>query len=357
MTMSMDSTIRNLAQFLTKTSTYPAIEAEKESTGRFLVRPGQQVQAEILANLPNHRTLVRVAGELMKMELPVTVRPGDTLPMTFLAEEPRLTFALSRSANSSSPVYISDTGKMLGMLAGKGVQPQVSSLPRSNIVLDGPPADTASLAARLRETLTFSGIFYESHLVQWSQGERSMKDILREPQGKSTGRGETGGSAKSARNQAHRGVLDALLGTNENIPDETIAAENGAERKTPVEPEMLPILKEQMQTLHSGQFVWQGEVWPGQEMEWTVRERETESGEKQDRELETTLRLELPNLGEVSATLRLTGDGLSLHMMAAGDNSAAAMQSDRQGLADAMSAAGIRLAGMVIDHGQDGSGE
>jgi hypothetical protein len=349
--MTVINAIWNIGQLLAKSSSFSTVEAERQASSRLQLVPGQSVQAEILANLPNSSTLVRLAGELMKMELPVTVRPGDTLPMTFLTDEPRLTFVISQSAQSASPVYISDTGKMLAMLAGKEDQPQVNSLLRSNIILQGPPADAASLAVLLRETLTLSGIFYESHLIQWSRGERSLKDILREPQGKSAAR------ATPLHNQPHRNFIDILLGTDENIPDETVASENGDEPNLPVEPEMLPILKQQMQTLHSGQFVWRGEVWPGQDMEWAVGEREAESGEKQERELETTLRLAMSNLGEVSATLRLSEDGVRLHLVTNRDSAAAAMHSDRQGLADAMSAAGIRLMEMVVDHGQDGSAD
>jgi hypothetical protein len=349
--MTVIDVIRDIGQLLTKSSNVSTVEVERQASSRLQLIPGQPVQAEILANLPNNMTLARVAGELMKMELPVSVRPGDTLPMTFLADEPRLTFVISRSADGASPVQISDAGKMLGMLARNTAQTQASSLPQTNVILQGPPVDAAALAVRLREALTLSGIFYESHLVQWSRGERTLKDILREPQGKSNAR------AKSALDQSHRSVIDIILGTDEIIPDETVATENGKKSKLPVEPEMLPILKEQMQTLHSGQFVWRGEAWPGQDVEWAVGEREPDSEEKREREMETTLRMTMSNLGEVSATLRLSGDGVRLHLVTDLDSAATAMHSNRQGLADAMSAAGIRLMEMVVDHGQNGSGD
>ena len=349
--MAVINPIRDIELLLAKSSSFSTVEAEGQASSRLQLAPGQPVQAEILANLPNNITLARVAGELMKMELPVPVRPGDTLPMTFLAEEPRLTFVISRPADSASPVNISDTGKMLGMLAGNTDQTQAASLPRTNFLLQGPPVDAATLAARLRDVLTFSGIFYESHLVQWSRGERSLKDILREPQGKSAAR------ANSTVDQPHRSIIDILLGTHEKMPDETINAKNGNEPKLPVEPEMLPILREQMQTLHSGQFVWRGEAWPGQDMEWAVGDREPESDEKREREMETTLHLTMCNLGEVSATLRLSGDGVRLRLAADRDSAATAMQSERQSLAEAMSAAGIRLMEMVVDNGQDESGQ
>jgi hypothetical protein len=349
--MTVINPMRDIGQLLAKSSTFSTVEAERQSSSRMQLVPGQPVQAEVLVNLPNNHTLLRVAGELMKMELPVTVRPGDNLPMTFLTEEPRLTFILSRPADSGSPVHISDTGKLLGMLTRDADQTQVNALPATKVILESPPVDTATLAARLRETLTLSGIFYESHLVQWSKGERSLKEILREPQGKSATR------AKFPLRQASRTLIDVLLGTEEKTPDETVATEHGDVTNLPVEPEMMPILKQQMQTLHSGQFVWRGEVWPGQDMEWAVGEREAESGEKQERELETTLRLAMSNLGEVSATLRLSGDGVKLHLVTNRDSAATAMHSDRQGLEDAMSAAGIRLMEMVVDHGQDGSAD
>jgi hypothetical protein len=353
--MSINSIIQGFAQFLTKTPEFTPVEAELQSIGQFNLKPGQQVQAEILANLPNHRTLVRIAGELLKMELPLNVQPGETMSMTFVEEEPRLTFALSRSANSEVPVNISDTGKLLGMLARNDARQQAEALPRMNVILDGPPDNASLLAARLREALTFGGVFYEAHLAQWAQGERTLKELLREPQGKLSARAENADSVKSSQNDPRTGAADTDGTDNKSVAEGTPAKTGTEGYSSKVASETLPIIREQMQALHTGRFVWQGEAWPDQHMEWTVGERERESGNERGKEWETTLRLQMPVLGTVEASLKLGGEGLRLHIVTDSSTAAAAMMSGRDSLMDAMSTAGLRLAGMVIDCEQDGS--
>ncbi len=352
--MSINNIIQGLAQFLAKTPEFTPVEAELQSVGRFSLKPGQQVQAEILANLPNHRTLVRVAGELLKMELPLNVQPGETLAMTFLDEEPRLTFALARTANSAVPVNLSETGKLLGMLAGTGAKQQAEALFRMNMVLDGPPGDALLLAAKLREALTFSGLFYESHLVQWAMGERSLKELFKEPQGKLSAGAKSADGAKSVRNRPE--VADASGSKDKSVID-GISKENGRNEESisKIASETLPIIREQMQALNTGRFAWQGEVWPDQHMDWSVGEREQETGRERGKEWETTLRLEMPVLGKVEASLTLGAEGLRLHIVTDCSSAAAAMMSGRDDLEDAMSTAGLRLAGVVIDYEQNGS--
>ncbi len=111
---------QSLVQQLAKTSPVSTFEAERQSTGQFQLNPGQLVQAEILASLPNNRFLARIAGELFKIELPLILQPGETLHLTVVSDEPRPTFARHGPKNSAMPVSISDTGKWLSMLAQMG---------------------------------------------------------------------------------------------------------------------------------------------------------------------------------------------------------------------------------------------
>ena len=146
--------------------------------------PGSDVRAEVLGRMVNGRTLMRVAGEMLTMELPESVTPGDTLRMTILAREPRPTFSLSLQQNSATPVSISQTGRWLGQIVqgDTGAMSRPEQLSRLVRLSDGPPIDTARLAASLREALTTSGLFYESHLAEWTAGERHLSSIMHEPQ-------------------------------------------------------------------------------------------------------------------------------------------------------------------------------
>jgi hypothetical protein len=311
--------------------------------------PGQQVQAEVMASLPNQRFLARIAGKLFNIELPIIVQPGETLQLTFVTGEPHLTFTLSRAGNSSAPVSISDTGRLLNQLSMNGADPrQAGGVTRNSAILNGPPVDTSLFARLLGEALTLKGIFYESHLLQWFLGERQARELLKEPQGKLSSRGKSLAEGKPAQ-KSGADATDGL--TEEALPDELIFTDRSSE---PVDPRTVPIVREQLETLHSGQVLWHGEVWPRQEMEWCIREEKRASGEGVEKSWVSTLRLELPSLGGVAATLRLEKEGLSIHINADRESASAIMQMEQQTLAQAMSAAGIKLLNVAVEHEEHG---
>jgi hypothetical protein len=196
--------------------------------------------------------------------------------------------------------------------------------------------------------LTLNGIFYESHLVQWFLGERSLKDILKEPQGRLSRRGKSLEEAKGSQSTGVEGPDGTQY---ESIEDELLAT---GKPLVPVDPRTVPIVQEQLQTLHSGQVVWHGEVWPRQEMEWSVREEKRANGDGVDKSWVSTLRLELPNLGEVAATLRLEKEGLSIHINADRHSASAIMLMEQQHLAQAISDVGLKLLNVAIEHEEHG---
>lgn len=182
--MIVTQDIARIAQALLKDTTGSLVEATWQSLTPLNLTPGQMVHGEVMANLANSRYLVRIANELLRMEIPLNLQPGQAVELTYVTDEPRLLFALSKSANSATPVQISDTGRWLNTLAqGAGDAPAASPLPRPSLVISGPPRDPALLAEGLKNVLTRSGVFYESHVAQWVRGERPLADLLREPQG------------------------------------------------------------------------------------------------------------------------------------------------------------------------------
>jgi hypothetical protein len=341
--------IQSLAQILTKSSPIQSGQGDRQTAYQLQLTPGQQVQAEVMASLPNQRFLARIAGKLFNIELPIIVQPGETLQLTYVTGEPNTTFTLSRTGNSSSPVAISDAGRLLNQLSLNAADPrQAGSLGRGGPVLSGPPSETSIFAKLLGEALTLNGIFYESHLLQWFFGERSLKDILKEPQGKLSKRSKSSAEGRGA--QGPCGEIQKGSG-DDSIDDELPATE-----KTlgPVDPRTAPIVREQLQTLHSGQVVWHGEVWPRQEMEWSVGEEKRGNGEGLEKGWVSSLRLDLPNLGEVAATLRLEKEGLSIHINVGSESVSATMLVEQQRLAQAMSDAGIKLLNVAIEHEEHG---
>ncbi len=354
--MSINAIIQNLAQIISNTSAFSTVEAERQSSGQLPLAPGQPVQAEILANLPNNRFLARIAGELFKMELPIIVQPGETLNMTFVTGEPRPTFSLSASGNNGTPVQLSDIGKWLSRLAGSTLaEEQTTVLPRRNIILNGPPDDTGVLAGQLRDSLTLSGVFYESHLLRCFLGERQLRDILREPQGKLADISKGKLKAKSPVDRASVEEEEFAAGLIEHEPTESSRNGNRPETCGSVHPWTERIIKDQLQTLSSGVFAWQGQVWPEQEMDWTVCEREARKGETTGKVWETTLNLKLPNMGGINSLLQLDEDGLRLHIRTDRSSSADAMQLEKEALAQALAEAGVKLVEMVVEHEEHGT--
>ena len=330
--------IQNLAQILEKSPASTAVGGERQAVYQLQLTPGQQVQAEVLASLPNQRFLARIAGELFRIELPIIVQPGETFQMTVVTGEPNLTFTLSRSQNSATPVTISDTGKWLGQLSRNSADPrQISALPGNGSILNGPPTDTPLLAGLLREALTLNGVFYESHLVQWFLGKRSIKDLLQEPQGKLSGRAKSPSGGKSAQNRVKSDGKGPDGEPDESILDGLLFEESPCETSGPVDPRTIPIIQEQLQTLNSAQFTWQGQVWPGQQMEWNVSREKPANGEGAEGGCQTMLRMDLPNLGEVVATLQLGKEGLSLHISTDRSATSVVMQREGQTLLQAIS--------------------
>jgi hypothetical protein len=349
--MINDITI-NLIQQLAKTSAGTTLVAERQATTRLQLIPGQQVQAEVLANLADNRLLTRIAGELFKIELPPNIKPGATLQLIFVSDKPRLTFSLPQTETIATPVRVSDTGKWLSMLARNGIPQQPTTpLPRNDMLLTGPPVNTMHLATQLRNALTMNGVCYEAHLMQWFLGERQLKDILREPQGKLA-------PPPAKPPAAGHNPLNTSMATGYTpameIPEEIFAgkAMNPGEIREPtekVDARTIPIIQEQLHTLQSGQLIWKGQAWPGQQLEWDVCQHEPESGENTDKNWHTSLRLSLPNLGKINATLKMNNEGVQLVIEADSSSTVAEMQEERQGLEQAMAAAGVKLLGMVVE--------
>ena len=101
---------------LSRTSNISFVTADMEAGGVSTLVPGQPVSAEVLSTLPNNRAQVRVGAERYNLDLPMAVRAGQTLEMTFVSADPRSTFAIARQAGVAPPVSLSDASRLLSLL-------------------------------------------------------------------------------------------------------------------------------------------------------------------------------------------------------------------------------------------------
>ncbi|MGH8777822.1 flagellar hook-length control protein FliK [Paraburkholderia sp.] len=116
----------------------------------------------------------------------------------------------------------------------------------------------------------------------------------------------------------------------------------------------IPLVRQQLDLLATGQFRWTGEAWPGARLDWTIeqdddgRGREgSDSASSDDIPWRTRLTLSLPTLGTVDAELTLTGTQLFARVQASPGGAtrlAAHGESFRQRLA----AVGIDLGALSI---------
>ncbi|MFM0338704.1 flagellar hook-length control protein FliK [Paraburkholderia fungorum] len=272
----------------------------------------------------------------------------------------------------------------------------------------------AALAAALERTVGDSGLFYEAHLAQWLAGQRSPADLGGEPQNRLVAAAgqlpldwaSDADQAASANGTPRQGAGTTPNNASSNPPNNA-ADGNAAARATPIQtaqaarfaagevlanslsdlngqpahaslhsaaaqladggssqnaqsmaaavhPATIPLVRQQLDMLATGQFRWTGEAWPGAKLDWTIEQDGDEwdrsgggAASEDDQPWRTRLTLSLPTLGTVDAELTLTGNRLVARVQASpGGAARLAMQGDsfRQRLA----AAGIELNGLTI---------
>lgn len=292
-------------------------------------------------------------------------------------------------------------------------QASASNIAHVAPLLPGAPAKTLDFAQALRGALTQSGLFYESHQAQWVTGQRPLTDLLREPQGRLSPAAssllppESGAGKASHLNmpipltskdttvlQSHQDALSGtplaatptpampgtkaaelqaayspqaqVVGRNE-VPgvkpdmqaqpsplflnQNDISPLAGASTQ-PAHPETLPIVRQQLEALDSRQVMWQGQVWPGQTMEWQIEERgaRVPGSETIMPEWQTSLHLVLPQLGEISARLTLHPNGIRVRLDATDPASASLLARQRTALQQGMETSGLQLVEMKVGH-------
>lgn len=333
-------------------------------------KPGQHYQGQVLEQLANGRNLVRVGREVLDMALPKEIPQGATVRLTYLHPGPRPTFLLNQAASAAQPVRLSETAQQVtalvryaqspvaptaaaapataatgnaqpaaapsstvsqtaaavsarpivanaNLLLGAGSAPanlaaaiagrvaipamamgsgqavdglRAALAPNTSLTAQGVSqstlADGHALPQRLRQVVAESGLFYESHLSRWTRGEVSMEALRREPQAR----------------LMQQGGLPTGVPELRDMPDE---AARFAGR--------------QLLMLEGGPFVWQGQAWPGQWMQWLVEERagDGQGPAEEEAQWRTELRLHLPRMGTVAAELRIDAQGLRIDIRAA----------------------------------------
>ena len=325
---------------------------------------GKSMSAEVLSKLSDGSFLVKVAGTAARMMLPSNPAPGSAVPLTLLSLDPRPTFQLTDAPQSAAIAAFADlaaapakTGASAAMQRAAGLfsaappaeqlsdadggaaQPTLSPAarvitsvlqvaaraahPQTSIVaplplLPAASADPAKLATALKDAIGESGLFYESHVAEWSAGKRPLGDLQREP-------------------QMQRGALP---------PTSAPAA---------ADPATAQFINLQLTSQEQGRVAWQGELWPGREMAWEISRDAPERGARQPAGADapeppwrSALRLRFPLLGEIGATVVLAGDQVHIQLQAGSADVGSLLRARAAELQGAFEASGSTLASLTV---------
>ena len=352
--------------------------------------PGQRFFATLQRTLPDGTFRALVAGQQMTLSLNSAAKSGDTLELEVSQVTPRAVLArivgaeTAASNTASAQPALSQTGRLISFLLTGQPTPQPASLAGNQPLLTAPPASGTQLVPMLRQALGQSGLFYESHQAQWVLGKLDTAALLREPQGQQSapGAGQPGtGTSAGATGQAATATASATPSTpaapaaqaaataaariaggadeaaqvdsTRNAAALRAGVEEAAPVRTqPIPERLMPVVHQQLDALATQQYVWQGQAWPGQPIEWVIEDPQGEGsaeGEDTAPTWNTTLRLTMPRLGGVEAQLHLTPAGVALRLRADDPATIRALDAGGAALASALEAANLKLTGLVVE--------
>ena len=308
---------------------------DKDTSGKGAFELGQKVQGAIQAEVSPGVFKVRVLEQMMQMKLPAGIKSGDVVELQVMSLQPRLTFSLSVSANPlSTPEQLSNTSRLLSSLSQQPLEKAHIRAAHSEPLMAATTAlpDTTALAGKLHESLSQSGLFYEAHQAQWIAGARSTAQLLQEPQNLLTDPVKT--------------ALANLSNATGNISAQHDNAASG------IPSQLQPLVHQQLNALETRQVLWQGQIWPNQQMDWEIHEETPRQGasgyEESGGQWATQIRLDLPNLGEVAAMLRFNSRGLSITLDATGEQTRALLGTTSSQLTAALSERGIAVSSALV---------
>lgn len=339
-----DLTIRPAGAIATATALSDLGQHDPATVALVARLAGRTVPALVLQQLGDGTATVQIEGEAVRVagRLPVA---GQSVLLRFaaIAGEPRPGAGAIPAAAATQTGSVS-VGALAHALSDAARAP-ATPLPLGPINAD--LAHPTEFAKALATLLRDSGMFYESHLARWSQGQYPLAFLQREPQA-------VAGVVSDASRAAQTDV-ETLAGAiaRSDAPAAAVAGNTHAAL-----PESLqPVIREQLQLLENRSLAVMMEPWPGQTARLEIAQedrarddREASAGVAAEASWVTRLSLDLPSLGRVDAELALAGNRLSLVFHADPDSSPD-LACNIAKLTQAMAGTGITLAGCkVVEH-------
>ena len=251
------------------------------------------------------------AGTRAVIPLARTREAGESLLLAINAATPDPLAGMARGNTELSP---------LAMLLGRLTSVAADETPAAAGSLAELPVHPKDVAQGLQKSLAQSGLFYESHLALWAEGKHSLDDLRLEPQ---------------ARHAANAPSSDGKA-----------AAAAGS----PVADSLEPVVRRQLDLIENPAFYWRGDVWPGQSASLELRPEQNSAGDRPADQPPWTarLRLVLPQLGGIDATVSLQDKNVTLTLNTKDAGAARTIQDARADLLDALAAQGVRMANFSV---------
>jgi hypothetical protein len=204
-------------------------------------------------------------------------------------------------------------------------------LPARTAVLSAAPLAAApdvapeQMAAMLKDAVGKSGLFYESHVRAWAEGKLALPELANEPQMLRPGSLAQPGQAQP---------LDSATAQFINL---------------------------QLTTQEQARVEWQGQVWPGQHMQWDIQRDAPQRGQHGEQAEEAAtwrsgVRFSMPHLGDVHAQLVIANGQLHIQVRAGSEATRDQLRLHSRALAGALEAAGSPLSSLDI-RGTAGEGD
>ncbi len=374
------------------------------------LRAGQRFTATIQNALPDGTYRALVAGKSMTLALPQGAKSGDALELVVIGHNaksvvaaevaPPAQAAAPSPATAAPAATLSRTAQLIGPLMSDsdGAPAQPATISRSTPLLAEPPVAGRALAPLLQAAVSESGLFYEAHQAKWIAGQFPEAALLREPQARhapppapaaapptapaASQQGSTPPLADQAPEtaparpaQTDRAGSAPTPNSSPQLPaNANVLARAASELETaalagthelpaprashaPTLPEDLaPLVRQQLDALAGQHVLLAGQVWPDQTLEWEIedarRDPAANDADEQPTRWTTTLRLTLPGLGEIAATLDLDGKGVGVALRTAEPRTASTLRGAGADLARAFGEAGMNLQAMKVEHGE-----
>lgn len=374
---------------------------------------GQSVRAQITARLADGSFHVTIKDVPLKVALPPETKAGDIVTLRLVAREPQLQFAFESSGESAN-LRLSGAGRLIGEILREPLESQsqqarpVAPRPTADAAELREPLARAIQRSGLfyesHQARWIEGNYPLALLAEEPQaGIARRRDAARDrvavaytsgvqdpldpnPE-TSANRAQTSPLPPSPRNAANpdsgaphahfpadvrdtivsRTVamephVDAapvrrerLLETGEFAPAPGAGTSGPARRDEETQPaiarELVPIVRQQLETIETRQIVWQGELWPGQTMRWQIADREPDPQRQDcDREWLTRFALRLATLGGINADVAVGARGIRVRISTEAGETADALRAATPELADALQRAGLTVTLLEVHH-------